>query len=653
MDLDLLLDDDLDMFNLLQEEASPRGQAIEDTYDEVDELIRDIPVSERKPKLSKENNVPVPVKEMPLPSVTHVPATSAEAIMMNACATLRANGMRFISDMSTSFLTLEEFRETFYGGAEGSGSDPGDVSDCEEEDEDSLNGKSYGSASKNKKRKRATKRPNNPDAELIVSATEETMRLMGVDGNSREGKSQRRRIRNRMSAQLHRERKAMYIDALEAFVRIKESRIGQLQDNVRVLAAENKVLRGGKPAAALPEASMLSGSTTAFSSSGGSTTAESDSESISSASCPGSPFNHDIEADFSTSTSSRRVRANNGTGINGGTGVRSSGGVMRHFMPMLSVIVLFCFMLSGENGGLQLTPTSNDAAAPSSRRELLEIQSVDVSHHRRLLALPELDIVESKPFIHEMLTLPSPNSEVLSASASAGSSSSAAWKSTADTEQYAGRSSASSSDNSRALWKYTRDDMLTTLYPRGIIINDRTKNPPKERRNLRSRDGMGMGVIYDRNSRDLTASAANALISASSSSESTKALQSHILVQSGKALLDPSMTIKGIHSTSAPTQHARYSRGGLPTIGAPVHTATGASAADPNMLVMLVPTSSIRWGKSWSDSSAGTTEALLQGLRSAEGDLASDGIHTEGEEMYVELVCSIYSASLVKNATML
>lgn len=263
------------------------------------------------------------------------------------------------------------------------------------------------------------------------------------------------------------------------------------------------------------------------------------------------------------------------------------------------------------------------------------------------MALPEAELAQSMSTIQEMLSLPSPESETVASASS--SSSTPAWKSIPG----ANHKNSASSDNSRALWKYTGDDMLTTLYPRGIIINDRTKNPPKERRNLRSRDDT-MSVFNDHD-RDLVASTANALITTSSSSEDSPPLQSHILVHSGKALLDPSMTIKGIRSAPAPAAHARYSQGGLPTIGAPhVHTASGGMLkGDPNMLVMLVPTSSIRWGKSWSDSVSGTTEALLAGLNFAEGGSAAGYSHNDGEEMYVELVCSISSASLVKNATML
>lgn len=641
MDFDLLLDEDL--FNILTED-SPRGTFPEAEYDAVDELIRDIPRTSSKceptEKAVEEDPVPIPSEEIPLPAIKHVPPTSAEAIMMNACATLRATGMRFISDVSTSYLTLEEFRDAFYGGSEGSGSDPGEEDDFDEDDEDNLNEKSFGSATKNnKKRKRATKRPNNPDADLIVSATEETMRLIGVDGNSREGKSQRRRIRNRMSAQLHRERKAMYIDALEAFVRIKETRITQLSGNVRQLTAENDRLRGRAGKTQPPEQAEDT-PRFAVSVSGGSTTAESDLESLSSESYPGSPVHHDVEADFSNS--SRRVRANNGTGINGGTGVRSSRGMARHFMPMLSVIVMFALCFTGENGGLQIDLSSSSSEAPPFRRELLELQSVESTHvSRRLMALPEAEQGESTSNIQEMLSLPSPKSEITGPGAP--SSSSPAWKRIPD-QSHKNRAP---SDNSRALWKYTGDDILTTLYPRGIIIKDRTKNAPKERRNLRSRDHLG--AFNDHDARDLVASTANALMTTSSSSEDSSSLHSHILVHSGKALLDPSMTVKGTRSAPAPTAHARYSQGGLPTIGAPgVHTTSGSVHGDPNMLTMLVPTSSIRWGKSWSESVAGTTEALLAGL-----DLSEDATPAVGEEMYVELVCSISSASLVKNATML
>ena len=108
------------------------------------------------------------------------------------------------------------------------------------------------------------------DARLIATATEEHLRLLNIDPNSKEGKRQRRKIRNKMSAQLHRERKKNYIDSLEEQVRERDAKIGQLQNKIRLLASENETLR-----AELDLPSSDSPSTCVFSSG---TSSESDSE---------------------------------------------------------------------------------------------------------------------------------------------------------------------------------------------------------------------------------------------------------------------------------------------------------------------------------------------------------------------------------------
>ncbi len=56
-----------------------------------------------------------------------------------------------------------------------------------------------------KKRKRSAYKEH--DAELIAKATEENLKSLQVDPNSKEGKQIKRKIRNRMSAQFRRERK--------------------------------------------------------------------------------------------------------------------------------------------------------------------------------------------------------------------------------------------------------------------------------------------------------------------------------------------------------------------------------------------------------------------------------------------------------------
>ena len=634
MDFDFLLNDEDNILDVLIEDDFPRVGSCAD-YDEADELIRDIPSAKLPDKKVKTNQEKVSCTniEVPVLQVQHVPPTSAEAIMMNACATLRATGMRFINDVGTAHLTLEEFREAFYGSGEGTGSDPGDDDDAEDDDEESFEGKGN---SKNKKRKRTSKRPNNPDADLIVSATEETMRLLGADSNSRDGKSQRRRIRNRMSAQLHRERKSMYIDALEAFVRIKDKRISQLEADARKLVADNDRFRVIGHAGS---STTNTYSATTTSASSGSTTAESDSESISSSSCPASPFVAERETNFAM------VRpANTGTGINGGTGVRNTG-VTRHLMPLLSVIFMIACCFRSDSGMLG-SPVSFEVSQSSVAMPL-----GTPTTGRRLM---NLVTTEENPGVQQaLLELPSPlNNAVAHREDFLNDQWSGSPRARA-AENRAGRTDRrpSNVDNSMALWKYTRDDMLTTLYPplADRVVKSVTQ---KERRNLRSRESSITNPTHLKSSA-WEASSFNALTTISGSHpgavNAPLQSQSHIMMLSGKALLDPSMTLKGSTSTAHLHSHVP---GSLPTIGAPIDAAS--SSAESNTLVMLLPTSSIRWGKSWADSSAGTTAALLQGLRLAnsEDGAADEYDHADVDGMYVEIVCSISRAQLIKNVTM-
>lgn len=99
-------------------------------------------------------------------------------------------------------------------------------------------------ASDRKSSRGATKkRKFNPDAEAIARTTDETLRTMDVDPNSKEGKRKRRQIRNRLSAQFHRDRKNSHISELETALAEKETFIKQLQHQVLQLEEENKRLR--------------------------------------------------------------------------------------------------------------------------------------------------------------------------------------------------------------------------------------------------------------------------------------------------------------------------------------------------------------------------------------------------------------------------
>lgn len=63
---------------------------------------------------------------------------------------------------------------------------------------------------------------------------------------TKEDKKQRRLIRNRMSAQLHRERKKAYVDHLEGLVRDREAEIASLRAEMEALKEENASLRAAR-----------------------------------------------------------------------------------------------------------------------------------------------------------------------------------------------------------------------------------------------------------------------------------------------------------------------------------------------------------------------------------------------------------------------
>lgn len=87
-------------------------------------------------------------------------------------------------------------------------------------------------------RKRRCPGPSNPDAVLVDQATDEKLRQLNIDPNSREGKKERRRIRNRLSAQMHRERKQAYIETLQYEVELRDQRIVELQNQLSASMAE-------------------------------------------------------------------------------------------------------------------------------------------------------------------------------------------------------------------------------------------------------------------------------------------------------------------------------------------------------------------------------------------------------------------------------
>lgn len=85
--------------------------------------------------------------------------------------------------------------------------------------------------------------------------------LKNLDPNSKEAKKQRRLIRNRMSAQLHRERKKMYVDQLEGELYHRDLEITRLKDELEHAKQDNLRLKSelsSSRAAAVSSSDLLS-----------------------------------------------------------------------------------------------------------------------------------------------------------------------------------------------------------------------------------------------------------------------------------------------------------------------------------------------------------------------------------------------------------
>lgn len=108
-----------------------------------------------------------------------------------------------------------------------------DFADCGSVDSSPPKASSKQSEKTNKKRKC------NPDADAIAAVTEESMKALNIDMDSKDAKKMRRQIRNRLSAQYHRDRKNAHIKDLETAVEEKSKMIQQLEEELLKLKAEN------------------------------------------------------------------------------------------------------------------------------------------------------------------------------------------------------------------------------------------------------------------------------------------------------------------------------------------------------------------------------------------------------------------------------
>lgn len=502
-----------------------------------------------------------------------------------ATQALRNSSMHLLQGLTSQ--SLESFRNAFFGGC---------MSDDEDDDEDEGN---------DKKRKR-TKRPN-PDADLIASVTDEQMRLNNFDSNSKEGKKQRRKIRNRMSALLHRERKKMYIEALESMVREKDTHIKQLEMELLISSAARK----------------SPGSIT------GSNMTDEDS-SISSASFPttrcNSPASYRLPFESSSS-------------------IQLVSGSLRGLLPVLSIICLLCL------AAFEHLPRLPDHKAGDVHdNAALTMSSVSI------LEVPQLNQLALPPVV--LIPPPHPDLQIGRKLLELDD-----WENGTfiDYDFLSTRNS--------ALWKYSQN--VATLYPRFNSLSTNTTAPPKKQvRHLRSREASTSSVTKDNYSKELIQApiAQLPIVSVPQVHDPPSlhsAVTSRILMTAGKALLDPSLTIaQEPRVPASSTARATSFSSALSAWQTPVYDTHSPPRKAPvivsttdsqQVLMLLLPSSSVRWGKIWADSEGGTTETIMSMLNETSRDSTYNGNgDSAGDDeypMWVEIGCSVFKAQLVRNVT--
>ena len=624
--------------------------------------------------------------------------------------------------------------------------------DFDEDDVEEITDKAGGTK---KKRKRTNQKQPSCDADLIASATEENLRKLGIDPLSNEGKKARRKIRNRLSAQLHRERKKGYISYLEELVKERDRRLLSASKFMQNLHRENFNLRSkfGLKRSILSNGDVDYSSTASAAGNTDSDTGEdSDTASVSS---------ETYKQNLAIPHLPKRLLS---------IGTRFKGSKVGSAISLISAVLMISITIFGPH-------IQNDYTLSVSAPSVIGDHSSSfapalvVDERDSIMTTSDNSIVFGDS--NKQLTasqhgrsLQSVSSAFLSQNLNdfiAQSSGSANWQQSPDsgkslvsvslpiTNRFVSANINSnpkelnsvSLSSTHGLWHYR--DHITDLYPPLI----RYYNPNEEvaanytvnmrvRRNLRTRDdrnfthsvhrpaikseGVQLHVqrrikaagqeaedsadfddgVHDIDMgktlvsifpKQITGQSQSPAISSSHSQPSldysttaapsgpSKSM-SRILLTQGRALLDPSLIDSPVidqkgnvvplggkgeagansfmGSLSTWTSAGERSNIEPPVVRVGINSMGATSDPSRDMLVMLLPASSVRWGKNWGESSEGTMEAMLKGLNFTDStyssygnNLNSDGTANDNEEgMWVEIGCNVFRAQLVRNVTL-
>lgn len=495
----------------------------------------------------------------------------------------------------------------------------------DEDDESEDSDPSDDSVVKDNKKKKGKKSAPTNDALLIAAAVEEHLKSLHLDPNSKEGKHQRRRLRNRMSAQLHRERKKAYIDELEATIREKDCKIEQMHIYIESLVRENEKLRG---AIGLPIVKY-----------------EYPYDSISVTSS---------EAATSEDESQNPRKKNNWISKSG--------------YRLLATVMIICCALFGNQSVLQNNSTSvvfpvviPQLPSPLMNEDWnnvalvgMDISSIEAPH-RRLLSTDMENEIDNDSGIGStnFPSLSYPESHI---------------------------SSGNIVSSNHALWKY--QDKAIQLFPKLKFDESISGIRSISRKFLRSRS-VNINSSDEKSKLDSLFGGMSTHLVVSSSQDSSI---SRVLMTEGKALLDPSLAINKAKVANTVSNLENDSSSVVSAVSTwlvpktdslseqyPIQLAASQSVSttatqssnqivaiptSDNVLIMLVPASTVRWGKSWSDSVDNSMDWMIRTMNGNASDFSSNPNDNlaEGSSdlqgMWVEIGCSIFKAQLVKNVTL-